>query len=348
MKKQISLLLVAVALNLSNGAQASFYSPLRQGVKRTTPLFTQLGTRSGGLSRESLQAIRNYSKQPIQQLTTPGMRTFAPKVPQPISMPAARTFAETPQSNYSSWQKLIAAMFAGGALAGAGYVSAEEENQPKQVGWFERWFGKPSGYSHGKLQEKLWEIMNDKNEKILYGGRHILPKIQNLIDQGLDIAHAKDEYGQPVLRHFIITGNIELVKFTLEHGANPNEKNSYGQPILYDALQSYNNPESLKLLLEHGADVNVKDNKGTPILFYAIQLASKENLSDSKSHENLKALLKHGAYINATTKEGLTALEYAKTLYPDIVPILKEYGKVGDTELSPTVKYISEWYRSKE
>ena len=80
-----------------------------------------------------------------------------------------------------------------------------------------------------------------------------------LIDHGADIS--KTERGSPLLGTAVRFGNPETVKFLLEAGAKPNERDSYGMtPLMYAASGNY--AEAAKLLLEHGADPQLKDPRG--------------------------------------------------------------------------------------
>jgi ankyrin repeat protein len=62
-------------------------------------------------------------------------------------------------------------------------------------------------------------------------------------------------------------GHAELIPVLLEHGANPNLKNSAGQTPLHAACE-HGYKENAKLLLDKGADTSITDNKGlTPAEF---------------------------------------------------------------------------------
>ena len=80
-----------------------------------------------------------------------------------------------------------------------------------------------------------------------------------LIAHGADIN--KTERGEPQLDSAVRFGSPETVKFLLEAGAKPNERDSYGMtPLMYAA--SGNHPDAAELLLEHGADPQLKDSHG--------------------------------------------------------------------------------------
>jgi hypothetical protein len=151
MKKQISLLLVAVALNLSNGAQAASLSSTRRAL---TPLFRQTGQAvyqgRSGLSQSAINAATTQCViKATGTLTMPAIRSAELlSKPGTITMPTRAFMSSTldqeqmGRANYGWWNSLknsptakwIAGLLAGGATASGIYnakpVFAEEENQP--------------------------------------------------------------------------------------------------------------------------------------------------------------------------------------------------------------------------
>lgn len=59
-----------------------------------------------------------------------------------------------------------------------------------------------------------------------------------------------------------------ILRLLLEHGANPNFKNSEGIAPLYFAI-AFQNFEAVKLLVDNGADTTTPDNNGRTPLYYA-------------------------------------------------------------------------------
>lgn len=59
-------------------------------------------------------------------------------------------------------------------------------------------------------------------------------------------------------------GKIELVKFLLESGINPNVQNRYGQTALMQAALEYYF-DMVKLLLDYGALIMIRDNNGKSV-----------------------------------------------------------------------------------
>lgn len=140
--------------------------------------------------------------------------------------------------------------------------------------------------------------------------------------------------GTPVLMMAARTGNVDIVKSLLAHGADANAKESArGQTALMWAVAE-KHPEVERLLIDHGADVHSHSTSGfTPLLFAAQQgdvdsarmlLDAGANVNDAaedgtalvlathSGHEALALfLLEKGADPNATDAYGITALHYA-------------------------------------
>jgi len=131
------------------------------------------------------------------------------------------------------------------------------------------------------------------------------PNIQSAVDGGTPLHVAADR------------GYLRIVKFLLEHGANPNMKNNYGNTPLHFAA-TYGHPEVAELLLEHGANPNMKNNYGNTPLYFAAMYGYPEVV---------KLLLEHGANPNIQNNYGDTPLHYAVDgCFVDVVRVLLEHG----------------------
>ncbi|GHT38147.1 hypothetical protein FACS189427_12050 [Planctomycetales bacterium] len=87
-------------------------------------------------------------------------------------------------------------------------------------------------------------------------------------------------------RTIATSANLEIVKYLVEHGANVEVQNEYGESLFYIAVR-HEKLELVKYFVEVlGADVNTSDNRGQPVLRRA---AEKDNL------ELVKYLVEHGA-----------------------------------------------------
>ncbi|XP_044728090.1 putative ankyrin repeat protein RF_0381 isoform X1 [Chrysoperla carnea] len=143
-----------------------------------------------------------------------------------------------------------------------------------------------------------------------------------LLDNG---ANVKDD---PELLHSAAMGESpEIVELLLQHNADVNVKNRYGQTPLYKAIE-YDRLEIIELLLKHKADINAEDEDRITPLFYAIQnkklkitkllLDNGANVKDypellnraamGESPEIVELLLQHKADVNGKNRCGQTPL----------------------------------------
>jgi ankyrin repeat protein len=125
--------------------------------------------------------------------------------------------------------------------------------------------------------------------------------IMSLLEHGADI-NATDKYGNTHLHNAINGGNNSIITLLLEHGADVNATYKYDNTPLYNAIKG-GNTSVVTLLLEHGANVNITNRYGDTPLHNAI---NGENTSI------ITSLLKQGANINATNK-------YGKTPFPEVI-----------------------------
>ena len=92
-----------------------------------------------------------------------------------------------------------------------------------------------------------------------------------------------------------------MVKLLLDHGANINSRNNYGESPLYCAVQSKND-RIVKFLLKKGADVNDKRNDGRTALHGAVEI---------EDMNIIHILLEHEADINIKDDKGKSPLALA-------------------------------------
>lgn len=112
-------------------------------------------------------------------------------------------------------------------------------------------------------------------------------------------------------------GKTEVVKLLLEHGADKNGKDSYGQSLVMTAASNHRT-DVMKLLIAAGADVNAANQyRITPLAVAAEQ-----------GHLDIvNMLVAAGAKVNARDTSGGTALSVAILRgYKDIVEVLLAAG----------------------
>lgn len=96
----------------------------------------------------------------------------------------------------------------------------------------------------------------------------------------------------------ISSNDIGKAKTLIALGADVNQKNRYGNPIIHHAV-SGGNAELVELLISKGADVNAKGQFDRVALHYA----NKRGMA--------AILLAHGAIVDAPTNYGETPLHWA-------------------------------------
>jgi uncharacterized protein len=157
-------------------------------------------------------------------------------------------------------------------------------------------------------------------------------ELQSLLNSGgeLDV-RKQDNFCTTPLQNSLYSGRFDLMQFLLEAGANVNELNFKGNPILFGAIELadtrgmqflidagadvnatgsdgstalmlatlYQDITGIQILLEAGADVNARDINGNTALMSAVW---------SKNLEKVRSLLAVGADVNARQSEGKTVL----------------------------------------
>lgn len=122
--------------------------------------------------------------------------------------------------------------------------------------------------------------------------------------------------------------NLDIVKFFVEKGANPNASQKSHTPLLIAIQQD--NFETMKYLVTQGADVNLKIEGKVPLCA----------ASRSGNLEIVKYLVEHGATVNAKDSNGYCALYWAfnpNRYGLDIgMQIVKYLVEVGNADLNVT------------
>ena len=147
----------------------------------------------------------------------------------------------------------------------------------------------------------------------------------------VDIARVALAAGVPVdvrnhlnstpLMRAALTGNLPVVKFLLEQGADPNQPIFFGGTVMNHYGLS---AEVAELLIQAGADVNRPDDLGMTPLMFACQ---------DKNLPLIRLLLRRGASMQAVSVDDMTVWEYAQD--PETIRFLEqESGLVPGVRLA--------------
>ena len=110
--------------------------------------------------------------------------------------------------------------------------------------------------------------------------------VQQLLDRGANINKYEYLY-EPPLHEAIRAKNLEMIKFLLKHGANPNQNSPQNSALHLAVRRGY--IDIVQLLLEHGSDLNFQDSCGRTSLFIA---------TEESDYDMIKFLLDRGVNTN--------------------------------------------------
>ncbi len=162
---------------------------------------------------------------------------------------------------------------------------------------------------------------DDINDKLIsQAARGNVVTVRALIGEGADI-HARRKtvggIGRPALYYAAGSGNSEIVKLLVEHGANVNEQPEGEETaLMVSTVHGY--ADIAKLLLAAGANVNARDKSGATALTDAARKGQTEIVH---------LLIEHGADVNVRLADDNTALSWARVRgTPEMVDMLLRAG----------------------
>ncbi len=131
-----------------------------------------------------------------------------------------------------------------------------------------------------------------------------LDKVKQLIQKGIDV-NRRNQFNISPLEIACKSGNLDLSKLLISHGARLNDKLTNDRTALMIALSEGSNYELIEYLLQSGAEINIKDKFGVPAFFYLYMVdqpifGTRLNL--------IKLLEKYGADITQTNKDNTSLL----------------------------------------
>jgi uncharacterized protein len=173
-------------------------------------------------------------------------------------------------------------------------------------------------------------------------------KVKSLIEKGADV-NSKDGYGHSALRNAADTGNLNLVKLLLLHGASTKPEANKGMTLLM-AFAACGDIHEVDLRRGLGEHINQKDDYYRSAIHYAAANGQSDMVkyligkgADANANAagdlplvdacikgdlaTVKILLEYGAEINAGGVQGMTALMQASANHRvEIVRLLIQKG----------------------
>jgi ankyrin repeat protein len=152
-----------------------------------------------------------------------------------------------------------------------------------------------------------------------------------LLNTDPGLVASKDENGRTAL-HYVFKAalrdtHLAVATLLLDHGADVNAKDKWGETPLLEAVEHWNSGDYLylllKLLLSRGADVDSLNSLGSTPLHRVAVLGKAEAA---------KILVAAGANVNAKNNEGATPVNYAAEKRPDVLKVLLAQGGQASIE----------------
>jgi ankyrin repeat protein len=130
------------------------------------------------------------------------------------------------------------------------------------------------------------------------------------------------------------------VRWLLEHGADPNDAESWGKTALHQAVMRRNGPRFIDLLLEHGADPTRAGAEGMSVVALAGRMGRVDAIERFEAHGHSTELLGMDRFLAACARaDGATARamlaqepSMLTALAPHDLRVLADAAGSGDTE----------------
>jgi ankyrin repeat protein len=125
-----------------------------------------------------------------------------------------------------------------------------------------------------------------------------LEQLQKLFNDGASI-HTSNRNKETLLHRAIINENTQVAEFLLNHGADIETVDAFGNTPLLTSEDE----DIIRLLVERGAHINAANSDGDTIMHNCSARGADDDI--------LQFLLHHGASINSTNNKGETPLQLA-------------------------------------
>ena len=131
------------------------------------------------------------------------------------------------------------------------------------------------------------------------------PERMSILTSLKDI-NEQDKDGETLLWEDVHMNDLDVVKYLLENGANPNTQEKEGWTPLHLCAQNYS-VECARLLLDYGADCEIKNVYGNNVINTAAFYSRNRG-------EIIRLLLAHGANPRNKNNNGISALDLAEMI----------------------------------
>ena len=145
-------------------------------------------------------------------------------------------------------------------------------------------------------------------------------RVIELINQGAPVNN-ENEGWTPLLMAALFAP-LEITRFLLERGADPNQVLAGGKSVFEKVCESeLTDAEQVSLMLDYGANINRQGIQGTTPLMWAISADPSD-----RNQETIIMLIERGADIEQQDDFGETALMHAYREQAEAFIILLQYG----------------------
>ena len=168
------------------------------------------------------------------------------------------------------------------------------------------------------LVERL--IMKHPEQVNARGGRIVAPlpaalhkkhfRVANLLYSCGAVVDVRDDSGNTPLRVASRSGQVDIMRWLLDHYADANARNNFGGTPLSGAASSMH-VDAVQVLLEHNAYINSQTDGGETPLYWV--LADSRSRSEGKVSDTVRRLLEHGADPNICDNYHSTPLHEASS-----------------------------------
>lgn len=230
--------------------------------------------------------------------------------------------------------------------------------------------------SSGKLELEPGDIRMDKSflervlfENCLWGN---LTNVSVLLNEEVDLNSWKSENSP--LRAAILSGNVELVKLLIEHGAKLDTVFGRNRLTYLHLAAQMGYADIISTLVRSGIDINIPDAKGSPPLYTAViskQVTSVHellyqgadpNIRPKKSpaavwmavvqdeRESIQTLIQYGATCELNDSLAMQLMDYALAFdIPEVVSISLEQCLTPDFSFHGAVPgiWVADYYNAK-